>query len=294
MDDRLHRHASEELLADVEMLAGTIGERHMWRPSALHRAADYVRQALALSGYAPASLAYEVHGIRVENIEAVLSGSSQPARVIVVGAHYDTVPGSPGANDNATGVAAVLALARRFARRPRPRTIRFVAFVNEEPPWFQTEAMGSVVYATQARRRGDRISAMLSLETIGYFSSEPGSQRYPAPLGLLFPDTGNFVGLVANGRSAGLLRRALRAFRARTAFPVRGAAVPGAIPGVGWSDHWSFWRAGYPALMVTDTAPYRYPWYHTAQDTPDRISPEKLARVVDGLEHVVHVLAGGS
>jgi Zn-dependent M28 family amino/carboxypeptidase len=191
-------------------------------------------------------------------------------------------------------VAAVLELARRFAGAPHSRSIRFVAFVNEEPPWFQTPSMGSVVYANAARDRGDRIVGMLSLETMGCYSDEPGSQTYPAPLQLMFPDVGNFIGFVSNVRSARLLRRAVRAFKARTAFPIRSAAVPAGIPGVGWSDHWSFWQAGYPALMVTDTAPYRYRWYHTAQDTPDRISFPHLTAVVDGLEHVVHVLAGST
>jgi hypothetical protein len=288
-----HPDAMTRLGAHVEMLAGTIGERHMWRPTALYEAADYIRQTFAASGYTPHAQGYDLHGIRVENLEAVLLGSTQSGQVLVVGAHYDSVPGCPGANDNGTGVAAVLELARRFAGQPRPRSIRFVAFVNEEPPWFLTPSMGSAVYATAARRRGDRIVGMLSLETIGYYSDEPDSQQYPPPLHLLYPTTGNFIGFVSNVRSAGLLRKAARAFKARTAFPIRSAAAPAAIPGVAWSDHWSFWQAGYPAVMVTDTAPYRYPWYHTPEDTPEKIKVERFAQVVDGLEHVVHVLAGG-
>lgn len=275
------------------MLAGMIGERHIWRVDALARAAAYITDTLKSCGYATASQGYEVHGQHVENVEAVLAGSSAPARVVIVGAHYDTVLGCPGANDNATGVAAMLELARRFSSRPRPRTIRFLAFVNEEPPFFLTSTMGSVVYANEAKRRGDRICAMLSLETIGYYSDQPKSQQYPPPLNLLFPDTGNFIGFVSNFRSTPLLVRAARAFKARTRFPLRAAPAPQSIPGVGWSDHWSFWQAGYHAIMVTDTAPYRYPWYHTVYDTPDKVSAEHLGEVVDGLEHVVHVVAGG-
>lgn len=285
--------ATARLSAHVEVLAGAIGERHMWRPTALCQAADYIRQTFAACAYTPVAHAYELHGIRVENLEAVLPGSTRPGQALVVGAHYDSVPECPGANDNGTGVAAVLELARRFAGRPRPRSIRFVAFVNEEPPWFRTPSMGSAVYATAARERGDDIVGMLSLETIGYYSDEPDSQRYPPPLNLLYSSIGNFIGFVSNVRSAPLLRRAARAFKARSDFPIRTAAAPAAIPGIGWSDHWSFWQAGYPALMVTDTAPYRYPWYHTPEDTPDRISLGRFAEVVDGLEHVVHVLAGG-
>ncbi|MGH9370538.1 MAG: M28 family peptidase, partial [Vicinamibacterales bacterium] len=152
--------------------------------------------------------------------------------------------------------------------------------------------MGSVVYANAARARGDRIVGMLALETMGYYSDERGSQRYPTPLAPCYPDVGNFIGFVSNVGSARLLMKARRAFRQRTSFPVQAAAVPGAIPGVGWSDHWSFWQAGYPAMMVTDTAPFRYPWYHTAEDTPAHVSADRLAYVVDGLEHVVSALAG--
>ena len=276
------------------MLAGTIGQRNVWQFDALRRAAAYIKDEFASSGYDPSVQSYDVHKVPVENIEAALPGTADPGAIVVVGAHYDSVTDCPGANDNATGVAATLELARRFARAPRPKTVRFVAFVNEEPPFFQTPQMGSVVYANAARARGEKIVAMLSLETIGYYSDERGSQQYPPPLNLMFPDTGNFIGFVSNLRSARLLRNAQRAFRARTSFPIQSAPAPESLAGVGWSDQWAFWRAGYPALMVTDTAPYRYPWYHTAQDTPDKIAFDKMALVVDGLEHVVHALAGGA
>ena len=289
------KKAAGRLGGHITTLAGRIGERNLWSYGALQRAAAYIDEQFRSCGYTPAAQEYEVHRVRVRNIEAVLAGSADPTRTVVIGAHYDTVTGCPGANDNATGVAAVLELARRFAGLPRRYTIRFVAFVNEEPPFFQTAAMGSVVYANEAKRRRDRIDAMLSLETIGYYSDQPKSQKYPAaPLALLYPDIGNFIGFVANFRSAGLLRKAQQAFKARTAFPVQGGVAPAAIPGIGWSDHWSFWQAGYPALMITDTAPYRYPWYHTPEDTPDKVSVTHLADVVDGLEHVVHVLARGA
>ena len=275
------------------MLAATIGERNVWRFEALRRAATYIKNRVTAVGYEPGVQSYDVHKLPVENIEAALPGTSDPAAIVVVGAHYDSVTECPGANDNATGIAATLELARRFARAPRARTIRFVAFVNEEPPFFQTPQMGSVVYANAAKARGEKIVAMLSLETMGYFSDERGSQQYPPPLNLIFPDTGNFIGFVSNLGSARLLRAATRAFKARTSFPIQSAPAPESLAGVGWSDQWAFWQAGYPALMVTDTAPYRYPWYHTAHDTPDKIDFDKLGQVVDGLEHVVHVLARG-
>jgi Zn-dependent M28 family amino/carboxypeptidase len=282
---------TERLRADVEMLAGYIGERHIWRPEALARAAEFIRMALAEAGYVPGAQPFEVRGVPVQNIEAIARGADADAEVVVVGAHYDTIGGSPGANDNGTGIASVLELARRFAGQALPRTIRFVAFTNEEPPFFQSEEMGSLVYARAARQRGDRITGMLSLETMGYYSDEPGSQQYPDPLGRFFPDVGNFIGVVGNPESAGLVEQIHAAFTAHTAFPIQAAPMPGELPGAGWSDHWSFWQAGYPAVMVTDTAPFRYPWYHTAEDTPDKVDFTKLALVVDGLEAVVRALA---
>lgn len=284
-ESRVRRH--------VETLALEIGERNVWRYAALTRAAEYVEAEFAASGYSPLRQTYQVSRLPVSNIEVVLRGEVAPDEAIVVGAHYDTVTGSPGANDNGTGVAALLELARRFAGQPRRRTIRFVAFVNEEPPFFQTAQMGSLVYASAAKARNDDIVAMLALETMGYYSTDPGSQQYPAlELSTLYPDVGDFIGLVANDASRPILEIASGAFAARTTLPLRPAALPDAMPGTGWSDHWSFWQMGYPALMVTDTAPWRYPWYHTPHDTPDRINFDKLAEVVHGLEAVTAALAG--
>jgi Zn-dependent M28 family amino/carboxypeptidase len=269
------------------MLATTIGERHMWRYDALERTAQYISDELAACGYTPRRQTFELAKIPFSNVAAVREGTSRAAEIVVIGAHYDSVSGCPGANDNATGIAALLELARRFSQDPQPRTLHFVAFVNEEPPFFQTEHMGSVVYANAAKARRDVVVAMLSLETMGYYSDEKNSQRYPGPIAAIYPDVGNFIGFVANIGSARLLWRARRAFKRRTSFPVQSAALPAAVPGVGWSDHWAFWQAGYPAMMVTDTAPFRYPWYHTADDTADKIDYDRLAEVVDGLEGVI-------
>ncbi|MCI0362486.1 MAG: M28 family peptidase, partial [Phycisphaerales bacterium] len=197
------------------------------------------------------------------------------------------------ANDNGSGVAATLALARAFAESKPDRTLRFVLFANEEPPYFQTENMGSLVYAKRCRERGENTVAMLSLETIGYYSDAPGSQTYPIkPIGWVYPTTGNFIGFVGNYNSRKLVRQAIKSFRAHAQFPSEGGALPGWIPGVGWSDHWAFWQAGYPAIMLTDTAPFRYPHYHSIHDTPDKLDYDRMARVVDGLRPVVADLAG--
>ncbi len=232
-------------------------------------------------------------GAEVVNIEAVLKGTSRAGEVVVVGAHYDSFYGLNGADDNGSGVAGVIALARRLACCPQPRTIRFVLFVNEEPPAFWTPDMGSWVYAKGCRAAGDTIVGMLSLESIGCYSDQPGSQHYPPPLGAFFPDTGDFIAFVGNTSSRSLVHECIGTFRGTTPFPSEGAALPGLLPGVGWSDHWSFWKEGYPALMVTATAPYRNERYHTPADRPDTLDYERTARVVEGLEKVVRELAGG-
>jgi Zn-dependent M28 family amino/carboxypeptidase len=193
----------------------------------------------------------------------------------------------PGANDNGTGAASTLELARIFAQQNTNRTLRFVEFTNEEPPFFWESVMGSLVYARRSRHNQENIVAMLSLETMGYFSEERNSQKYPFPIGLFYPDRGNFITFIGNLNSGDLVRRAIASFRRHTPFPSQGGAFPSQLPGVGWSDHWSFWQQGYNAIMVTDTAPYRYRYYHTTEDTPDKVDFEKLARVVTGLSNVI-------
>jgi len=281
----------EELRADVRTLGAEIGERNMLHYPQLNAAADFIENSFSSAGLHPRRDTYELQGKAFHNIEAEIRGSAP--QIILVGAHYDSVLGAPGANDNGSGVAAMLALARRFATRSTSSTLRFVAFVNEEPPYFQTKQMGSFVYAGRCKERGDQISAMISLETIGYFSDAPRSQTYPAPgLGIFYPTTGNFIGIVGNVRSSALVRRAIAVFRKQSKIPSEGAALPAFIPGVGWSDQWAFWQHGYPGIMITDTAPFRYPHYHRATDTPDKLDYDRFALVVSGAEKLLEDLAG--
>jgi Zn-dependent M28 family amino/carboxypeptidase len=225
------------------------------------------------------------------NLEVEIQGKTRPEEIVVLGAHYDSAIGCPGANDNGSAVASLLALARSWRGRTPARTLRFVALANEEPPFFQTEQMGSLVYARRCRERNERVVAMLSLETMGYYSTAQGSQKYPFPVGLFYPSRGDFIAFVGNTGNAKLVRQCVAAFRRHAQFPSEGGALPGGLPGIGWSDHWAFWQVGYPALMVTDTAPFRYPHYHTPQDTPDKLDYDRLARVVTGLEKVIGELA---
>jgi Zn-dependent M28 family amino/carboxypeptidase len=281
----------DALRRDVTTLGGDIGERNVFLPAKLAAAAQFIETAFASAGYKVTRQSYTADGEVCHNLEVEVPGATRRDEIVVIGAHYDSVAGSPGANDNGSGVAALLALARDWGGRKPDRTLRFVAFVNEEPPFFQTAQMGSLVYAKACRERGERIVAMISLECIGYYSDDAGSQKYPPPVGLFYPRRGDFIGFVSNVRNRKLLRRCVATFRRSAQFPCEGGALPGWLPGIGWSDHWAFWQAGYPALMVTDTAPFRYPHYHSAEDAPDRLDYDRLARVVAGFDKLIEDLA---
>jgi Zn-dependent M28 family amino/carboxypeptidase len=286
------RGLADRLNAHVHHLAGTIGPRNLGHYAALRSAERYIVAEFTALGYTASRQVFNAHGSEVANVEAERAGTGRSARVIVIGAHYDSAGLTPGADDNASGVAAMLELARLYAAAdPADATVRFVAFVNEEPPHFMSDTMGSLVYARAAARRGDRIEAMLSLESIGYFSDAPGSQQSPAPFSVFFPDTGDFLAMVSNFRSVAVLRRARAAFKSATPLRVIASPAPERIAGVSWSDHWSFWEQGYRAIMLTDTAPFRNPHYHASTDTADRLDYGRLAEVVNGCAAIVTRLA---
>ncbi len=256
------------LRAHVETLAAV--ERNV----DLERPARYIEQQLGSTR----AQEFQSGGRRVRNIE---TGSG----AIVVGAHYDSVPGSPGANDNASGVAVLIELARM--KLPA----RFIAFANEEMPYFQSHEMGSHAWAARAHRAGEKIGAMLSLEMLGYYRNVPRTQGYPPLLGWFYPDHANFIAFVGDMGARRLVHAALASFRKNASFPSEGVAAPSVIPGVSWSDHWSFRQYGYPAIMVTDTAFYRYAHYHLPSDTPEKLDYMRMARVTLGLAAVVKELA---
>lgn len=282
---------AETLRSDVSALSA-LGVKSVERPAALAAAASLIELRFTELGHDVTRVGSMVRGVDCDNLEVALPHSSASRDMLIIGAHYDSAHDSPGANDNGSGVAALLALAERFGpERPLPTPVRLVAFVNEEMPHFRDGTMGSQTYAQQLIASGAPVRAMLSLETMGYYDDEPGSQLYPFPLSMAYPDTGNFIAFVGDEASASLVRASVGHFREDTAFPSEGAALPADLPGIGWSDHRSFWEQGVAALMVTDTALFRYPDYHQPTDTPERIDYERLARVVDGLEDVVVGLA---
>ncbi len=278
------------LTSHVEQLTTVIGERNLWNYENLEASEKYISKEFQSLGYTVTTQEYLIQKKPFKNIESHLLGTDKPDEILIVGAHYDSVDGSLGANDNGSGVAALLELARILKTNPPSRSIKFVAFVNEEPPFFQTDEMGSRVYSRNLKDKNEKIIGMISLETMGYFSDEKDSQEYPFPLNYFYPDIGNFIAFVGDNSSRELVNLSIELFREHTQFPSEGGIIPAWIPGVGWSDHWSFWQEGYPAIMVTDTAPFRYPHYHTYDDTIDKINFEKLARVVQGLSKVIYEL----
>lgn len=284
-----------ELRSDVETLAGQIGERNVpFNAQKLEEAAQFIDASMRTAGYQPQSQWYRAGGANCRNLEVEIRGASRPEEIVIVGAHYDSAPDSPGADDNASGVAAMLALARHFATAQPQRTLRFVGFANEEPPYFWHEEMGSLVYAKRCRERAEHIVAMLSLESVGVYSNAPGSQQYPLGLGLLYPSKADFVAFVGNVHSRSLVHRAIASFRNSATLPSIGAALPNAIPGVGWSDHWAFWQQGFPGIEITDTALFRNPLYHTPGDTPRRLDYDRLARFTSAMEVVIGELVNVS
>lgn len=275
------------------MLAAAIGERNVFRPEALSAAEDYIAAVFQDEGFTATRQKYEVNNVRCGNLEVTLPGVSKRKELLLLGAHYDTVAGSPGADDNASGVAALLEIAGLFAATSPAMSVRFVAFVNEEPPFFMTRHQGSAVYAKAARKRGDDIRLMVSLEMLGSYFDTPGSQHYPPLFRWFYPDRGNFLALISDFRSLAATRHMANVFRAHSDFPLEYAGLFRWFPGVAWSDHPPFWRRGYRAVMATDTAYQRYPHYHTAQDTPDKLNYPMLGRATEALFSCAWALANG-
>ncbi len=294
------RALAAELSRDVHELAGPLLGRNQFHVTQLRKCEEFLTSQLKAAGLEVSRHTYECDGVEVANFHAHIRGSTRPDEIVVFGAHYDCVElrggPCPAANDNGSGVATVLAMARRFAKARPARTIRFALWANEEPPFFYTSKMGSLVDADRSKSLNEHIVAMMTPETLGYYTDKPHTQNYPMPgaplLGL--PTTGDFVAFVGMDNAGPLVKQCVGLFRDAAKFPSIGAGLPGTIPLIGASDHWSYWRNRVPALMITDTAPFRYQWYHTPEDTPDKMNFERFARVAEGVEAVLKGVAGGS
>lgn len=276
----------EKLKQHVYELSHEIGERSLFKYEKLNETAGYITDQFRAFGYNVEFQKYTVSNKRVENIIATKVGLKNPEEIIIVGAHYDSCF-NPGADDNASGIAGVLELARMVSNQQVNRSIKFIAFVNEEPPFFKTENMGSRVYAKNAKIKGENIKAVIILETIGFYIDKPYSQRYPPILGLFYPNKANFIAVVGNFSSHGLVRKVVSAFRQKTQFPIESILAFASVPGIDFSDHWSFWQEGYPAVMITDTAFYRSPNYHKASDTYEKLNYQNMSEVIKGISGVL-------
>ncbi len=283
------RQLASRLRQHILHLSQTIPDRSLQCPAGLEAAASYIEAELASIGYQPKNQDFMLEAHKLRNVEAILPGTKYPEKILVLGAHYDTVPGTPGADDNASGIAAMLELARYFRDKPQPITLRFVAFSNEETYHYST--MGSYAYAQRSRQNGENIVGMFSLEMLGSFSDEEGSQNYPFPFSLFYPRKGNFLAFVGNTASKKFLGRSIGAFRKECKFPSYGLAAPSWVSDASRSDHLPFWQFDYPAVMLTDTSNFRYQHYHHDDDTVDKLDLESMARVVAGVSRMVKVLA---
>lgn len=283
---------AEPLRAHVRMLSETFHPRDSRHPENLERAADYIADHLARAGGQVESQPFRVDGRDYRNVIARFG--PEGGERLIVGAHYDSVHGTPGADDNASGVAALLELAVLLGRKAPSLRVDLVAYSLEEPPYFSTRDMGSAVHARALKQAGVKVRGMLALEMLGFYSDAPDSQDYPLPaLRLSYPDTGHFIGVVGLPGDDGLTARVAEAMRAGSPLPVESLTAPAGLPGVSLSDHASFWEQGFRAVMVTDTAFYRNPRYHTAEDTWDTLDYARLARAVQAVYSAVRTLAAG-
>jgi Zn-dependent M28 family amino/carboxypeptidase len=275
----------ENLYRHVEYLSVKIGDRHLWREGSLNKAADYIESVLASSGYAVWRQTYSCYGQKVSNLITEKTGKDK--QVVIIGAHYDTVPGSPGADDNASAVAGLLELARLHQKTSNKKTLVFSAFVNEEAPCFGSSNMGSMVYAKHLKEQRSPVEVMVSLEMIGYFSKER-IQAYPLPgMGLVYPKTGDFIGVVGNFHSSKYVSFFKRGIRKHSNIRARSLMAPEFFGGINLSDNYSFWQHGYRAVMVTDTSFFRNRHYHQLTDTIDTLDFDRMAEVVTGLYYAL-------
>jgi hypothetical protein len=283
-----------QLKNHVLVLAETIGERAAYQPQAQLKARDYIGNQFIEMGFKPRYLEYQAKGMYYVkdgapfyNVEVTLSSAeNQDDGIIVVGAHYDTAPGTRGADDNASGVAVLIELARIFKINNQKREIRLVAFGTEEPPAFGTQNMGSFHYAQKLKNENIKVKGMISLEMLGYYNPKKGSQLYPPFLHLFFPNHGNFIALVSNFSSRSFLK-SLSYKWDKNSFPLVTATLPTVFSGITLSDQLNFWDAGFPAVMLTDTSFFRNPHYHQETDTPEKLNYENMALITKTLADVL-------
>jgi Zn-dependent M28 family amino/carboxypeptidase len=293
---RLDKNQIESnLRLHVDRLAGLIGPRFLQKPKTIQATIGYIEGQWVGMGYTCSRESYDALGYQASNLIVEQSGKQRADEIVLLGAHYDTVFSTPGADDNASAVAVLLEASRLLCEQQNKRTIRFVAFACEEPPYFNVGAMGSQYHARQARLRGDRIRGMLCLEMVGYYSSANNSQSLPPQIPRwmrrFFPNKGDFLAAVGNLPSWKLCWRFRRGFkRGARSMPLFSVCLPETIHEIRLSDNSSFWDQGYPALMLTDTSFLRNPNYHEATDTPDTLDYQRMTEVTIGVASALRLL----
>ncbi len=281
----------------VDRLAGLIGPRYLQKPKTIQAAIGYIEGQWTGMGFSNSRETYDALGDQATNLIVELPGTKRADEIVLLGAHYDTVYSTPGADDNASAVAVLLEVGRLLREFRGKRTIRYVAFACEEPPYFNLDCMGSQYHARQARLRGDKILGMLCLEMVGYYCDSDNSQTVPPLipkwLRRFFPHRGNFLAAVGNMPSWKLCWRFRRGFKRGTrTMPLFSICLPENINEIRLSDNSSFWDQGYPALMLTDTSFLRNPNYHLASDTPDTLDYARMTQVTLGVAAALRLLAG--
>lgn len=281
---------AESLKSHVSMLSETIGERNYLKYDNLQKTAEYIAAEFNKFGYMSTQQVFQIEDKKYKNIIARRS-SALADKTLVIGAHYDSATGTPGADDNASGVAVLLEIARYFQDKQVDFNMEFVAFTNEEPPFFRTEDMGSKRYANEKKDNNEKLLGMICLEMLGYYSEKKGSQQYPIGLlKLFYPSRGNYIAFVSNSSSSDFKNLVVKGFKKNSKFKVRTLTAPSFVTGVDFSDHQSFWINGYKAIMVTDTAFYRNKNYHTAADTIETLDFKKMSEIAEGLIKAVENL----
>lgn len=272
------------LLGHVKTLSVKLSPRSVENPRNLNMAADYIRDELTSYGIEVTEQSYDVAGQQFRNIVARFGPKDTKVPLLIFGAHYDSHDKTPGADDNASGVAGLLELSRLLQQYPPTRPIEVVAYSTEEPPHFGSENMGSAHHAVLLSKDLKQVDLMIGIEMIGYFSDEPNSQRYPDPtLAKIYPHTGNFIAVVGRIRETFVARDIAKLLRYPSNLPVESFNAPEGFPGLDLSDHRNYWSQGIPAVMVTDTAYMRNKNYHKAGDTFDTLDYKRMSQVVSGL-----------
>jgi len=276
------------LYRHVEQLSVHIGSRSVYEYDKITATKDYIVSCIEDFGFLPAFQSYIYHGKEYSNIVVSMPGTRRPDEIVIIGAHYDSVFDTPGADDNASAVAVLLELCHMLKDFSPARTLKLIFFVNEESPVFRSKYMGSYVYAMEAKAKNENVRSMISLEMLGYYSDKNGSQTFPLPLmNLIYPSTPNFIAVVGNLSSKSLVERVKNSLKEHSGIPVETLSTVSFIPGIDFSDHRSFWKMGYPAVMITDTAFYRNPNYHSRTDSIDTLNFDKMNDLLKGLLNVV-------